>query len=940
MNNRLLARAINRIRRCACLYLLIGGALLAAAARAPADSGRQPAGTGLSIPSYPASVPLRDFLNHGRWDPKFGWESYTNLGKVGYAPETVSVLSYELYDRLGNHMLRGYPLMSWHETRSDSLGMQRSDLFRRVYFDRFFNNLVVADDQYGGWSISAAVGDHIRTSLSPLTIRTPRWQGLRFDGGTVDQGFTVLMTRGAYNRFSAFDARLDRSPVLGYGGRYYRRISDVLTMGMTLFQQHQVDVGGKHGSFFRGTQPHQMIAPYRITVRIESDAPEIGAVAGVSDVRLEIVARDEDGPRRLSSDPRAVPPAEYAPQLAPQVSGGILVGAERRVSEPGEWVEYLFALPVGAAITQACFQADVSGNYRISVRQNHRYRTGDGQLLERTWPSKADPANSELGNPLYPYGFKPGEEEPHFTVARARGDPGPEQTRTVRFDYGIPSGKTLLGTDFQVISRELIAGGEVVYNIEEQHFPFKSDSLGVRGRKASTDAWAYLFHARAPVRLGGVDLELGGEVYRMDPDYSGSYDSRRGGTVYFTDQGGPRGQDAFTQEFPLMKDNDDDDEYPDDSFYNQGRFQPLSPATYSGGRAGGVFPGLDSTGDLTPDNDRNRNGVPDWIEPFLFYDSDPKDFVYGIDFNNNAKPDFRENDDHPDYPIRRDQKGLHGFVALVDPYPGITRLTAGWYSTREIAGWGEASAVYGRMHGVWYLPAGVRLEINDDIKMVEDTIRDDVYEWVTGDTSALANVYSPLVPPPPDPLVMRKSLVNFGAAELSWEHHSGIETGFTLLHYLNRQFAIEGVQESGTYADLAYVARLQYSRRWRYLDLWSGVKYRARSGHRGPAWPDASIRFRAAAVTLDYQIMPGMSLRWGMSGIPGLRMRYTDSANPSDSYTETQSVLMLQGTEERFMGYHMVIGTGVQLHRRHYDHRDPVRDFDVVGIFVEVIAGN
>lgn len=915
------------------LWLLIA-ACLCCAIPADAASERSPSGTGLSVETYPYSEPLRDFLNRGHW------RGYSNLGKYVYAPETVSVLSYELYDRLGSHLFRGYPLMSWRETRSDSLGLQESNLAREIYFFQFFNDLVVADDSYRGWSFSAALGDNIRTNLTPLTLRTPQWQGVRIDGGAADQGFTMLLTRGSYDRFSAFDARLDRSPVLAYGGRYYRQPSDVLTVGLTFYNQHQVDVESKRGSFFSGTQPYQIRPPDEISVWIESDAPETGAVAGVADVDIEIVVQEEGGRRRLSSDPDAAPPAEYSPGLLPRVSGGTRVGALRQVRGPDQRVEYLFALPANAAIVDARFEADVVGDYCISVRQTHRYLNAAGELDERAWPSTASPTHSQRGNPLYPYDFKPSEAEPHFTVARASGSPGLERARTVRFTHGIPSGKTLLGTDFQIAARELMGSGEVVYNIEEQHFPLSSDSLDVRGKKGTTGAWAYLFDVRMPLQVRGRSLELGGELYRMDPDYSGGYDSRRGGTIFFTDQGGPKGREAFTQELPLMEDNDDDDEIPDDTFPDQGRFQQYIPGTYSGGRAGGVFPGLDEDGDLTPDNDRDRNGVPDWTEPFLYMGSDPADFVYGIDFNNNAQPDFRENDDYPDYPIRRDQKGIHGYVALPHALPGPTRLSAGWYSSREIAGWGEASALYARLGGTWYAPGGVRVEVNDDVKLVEDTIRDDAYEWAIGDTSSLANVYSPLAPPPADPLVMRKSLVNFGAAELAWEHRSGVRVGLDLLHYLNRQADIEGVQESDTFTEFAMVTRAEYGRRWGKVDLWTGIKYAAQEGHRGLAWEDASRRFRAAAIKVRYQIMPGMALRWGMSGLPGLRMRFTDDGDPMRSYEEAKSVLMLQGTSDSFMGMSLSISSGVQVHHRDYDEGDRIRDFDTVGIFVDVIAGN
>ena len=66
---------------------------------------------------------------------------------------------------------------------------------------------------------------------------------------------------------------------------------------------------------------------------------------------------------------------------------------------------------------------------------------------------------------------------------------------------------------------------------------------------------------------------------------------------------------------------------------------------------------MDENNDLIPDSDQNFNGIPDWTEPILFYDADPPDFIYGIDFNNNGVVDYRENDALPDYPYPRDPPG-------------------------------------------------------------------------------------------------------------------------------------------------------------------------------------------------------------------------------------------------------------------------------------------
>jgi hypothetical protein len=892
-----------------------------------AQQDRVSPNAGLSLSASPTTLPMRPFINRG------GWVGYWNYAGQPYSPTTATVRSHELYDRLGTHLLRGYPLLSWLETRSDSVGLQESSLVRKNYLFEFFSQLVVATDSYNSWNFAVIAGDNIRTSLTPLTLRAPRWQGVRIDGESPRQGFTLLLTRGSLNRFSAFDARKDLSPVLAYGGHYYHHLNDVLTLGTTLFNQHQVDVNSKQGSFTSGTQPYQMQTPRRIIVRVESDAPDIGTEAGAygMDMVLTVVAED-GGKSQLTLVPN--PP-----------TGGQRQGEMYRVSGLGDAVDFSFDLPLDARVIKAIIRADVAGDYRISVRQIHDFTYLSNDQLEteeRSWPST--PTHT-MGGRLYPIDFKPDATEPFFTVARAEGKPGLQRRSMVEFEHGIPSGKTLLGTDFKIVANELMAEGEIVYNSEERHFPFASDSLDLRGKKATEGSWAYTFNVRRPFSLGGMQAEWGGEFFRMDPDYSGGYDSRRGGTVFFTDKGGPRGTEAFSQEFPLVEDNDDGDRYPDDSFEDGGRYAASIPGSFGATPWAGVFPGLDADGDQTPDNDKDRNGIPDWSEPFLHYDSDPADFVYGIDLNNNTQPDFRENDNYADYPIRKDQRGYHTFVGFDGPTAWLEQVAVGFYDMNEIAGAGEARSTYVRASAGWQPGRGVRFELHDDAKLVEDSIRDDVYAWAIGDTALFGpNTNTPSNPPPQDPLAMRKSLVNTAFLGATYQPLGNLQLDIDLLHFYNRQREIEEAgavtQESDSFSELALVTRGEYRRDWSRVDLWVGGKFALKEGRRGPAWAEQSIRFFGPITRVSYTILDGMTFQWGMSGFPGLPTRFIDNEDESLNYEERKMVFMLNGRTDDYQGFIVNIGTGLELHRRDYDEGDWERDFDSFGLFVEIIIGN
>ena len=143
-----------------------------------------------------------------------------------------------------------------------------------------------------------------------------------------------------------------------------------------------------------------------------------------------------------------------------------------------------------------------------------------------------------------------------------------------------------------------------------------------------------------------------------------------------------------------------------------------------------------------------------------------------------------------------------------DLLPGLERTSLGYYSLEEIAGPGEASSLYARTEAGWRPAAGLEIELFDDVKLVEDDVRDDVSEWVTGDTSRLANVYTILNPPPADPLVMRESLVNTASLGLIYAPTPQMRFTSDVLHFYNRQSEIEedGVLVIWGYASIMITA--------------------------------------------------------------------------------------------------------------------------------------
>ena len=943
--------------------MLVGALVFPAQSTAqPPEEGAEPtAGKGhLRFPGSPFAEPGRGFLNRGVW------QGYINYGIEPYETYTVSTQSFEVYDRLGNRLLRGYPLLTWQENRSKELKLQESSIFRSAQYWQWFDNLIVFQESHKGWDVGLFIGDKIRTTLTPLTVSRPRWDGLRLDARSASHGLTFLLTRGQARRFSTFQSRNEINPILQYGGRWYSRIGKVLTAGFTFFNQHQADMLSDRGNLLRGTLPRGTEVPTTIFVRVQDDSPEDGTPAQVYAMHIYLRIVQPNGTRTThTSNPDAGPGGtEYIQDLRPVVlPGARQVGDYYEARGSDEVVDFEFTLPPGAVVDRARFEATVAGDYRISVRQKHPFF--NRELSEPDWEERQWPANPITrlhnvdGRPDYPVDFKPGETEAFFILVRAKGNPATpgadapsEQPRVVSFKYGIPIGQTLIGADFAIESMEMVGRGELVYNWQEHQFPLHSDSLALVGKHFDTSALAGYFTL---VRNFGPRLrhgEVALEVFRIDPDYSGGYESRRGGAVFFTDQEGDfetvrrrRFYSGFTQEFELVADNDDNDDWPDDWPKEEGRFQPLQPQVYSGAKAhSGVFPGLDEDGDNSPDTDRNRNGIADWTEPFLLYDSDPPDFVYGIDFNNNGIPDFRENDAEPDYPYRRDSKGYHGFVAIPDLVPLCKRLTVGYFSIGQFVGGGEAKGPYARIQHRSRPRRWLEVSFDDNVKYVRDSIRDDVY--VFDITPGGINSGSVLNPPPADPLTMRKSIVNTGLLKLDsrpWRDRN-LRLQAQILHFTNKQLEVEASdgtrQESDRITRLTWIGRADYAVDWGKSDLWFGLKYLAREGDKDSLdEPESSLRFFTPIFRLNYPFMANVSFQLGMSGFAWLPMRYTDNVDEVNSYEQNSTILMITSSTDDYLGYSLSTSAGMQWQKIDFDAKENFLDSDTFGFFVETFAG-
>jgi hypothetical protein len=353
-------------------------------------------------------------------------------------------------------------------------------------------------------------------------------------------------------------------------------------------------------------------------------------------------------------------------------------------------------------------------------------------------------------------------------VTRAEGNVRDNTNqRVVRFDYGLPSANQIASVDLVV---EDVWGmevrGEFARNTQFQRYPNINIQKLSNLKKGEVTADAWFFNA---TRRSGRWFSYG-EAFSMDHDYA-----TRG---YITDQNDFVDYENQRQNwFEYIDDNDDNDQLVD------------WPRFGGGGGDNAVFPGLDENNDLITDFNENVNLTPDYEEPFLRHYIDPPDFLFGVDMNHNTVVDRFENDEEADYPYKKGHRGwnIYGGGEL---YPGVN-ITAGRNHEWLIAGEETSEALYLMVSGLRDVPGIGKFEVFHVLKFVEDTISDNLLQWVQrpGSIGGLQ--------PFDDPMITEDTMVN--QSFVGWKYTRGNLTFMNKLrfdHFKQRGAAADRLDDS------------------------------------------------------------------------------------------------------------------------------------------------
>ena len=663
----------------------------------------------------------QELFNEYQWRQ----QEYTNYARRHYQRYVnISQEGNFFYDMYGNYITRGELVYDWTVAGPQTAG---SSLFKTDRFGSWFSSLAIASDSKGQYSYALTIGDRIRSTLTPMTFSKPSFAGMQFDLATDKYEATLLVSRpsspgqvetaetASTGRFRSNDTNL-------LGGRGTIQIGDFVKLGATYVNAFNASTKGQafEGNPFKGTltEGQNSADITRIEVRLSDDSPEDNT-AGAAFFQEEMIITTVDG-ERISNRRRIG--ENTILNFTPSIQGGF-----RRegflAADGSEVIALIYDLegpayinsfgPRPEQIKSIEFLLLLANDYRIDVTSNRQLNAnGQPVLLSEGIPERTVRADGNVQDGSN-QGF-------------------------VRVNYGLPVANEIFGITIDVtdLGGGFFLSGE--WDRNRRHFRYprrtENDVTNHESHSTTADAWFVNVYKRGYPYFGF------GEVYNVDPSYSTS--SFLAGTL--NDAADINYDDPTRFVYEFIDDNDDQDRNPD--WLRANFSQDLM-----------VFPGYDENNDFISDFNQNdfelrRNTVPDYEEPFLRYNSDRPEFLFGIDMNNNLIIDRFENDNLPDYLYKRDRLGynVYGGAHLAPE----ARITVGRLDERQLADDRENVTNYALLTYDQDLAALGRFQVYNNFRLVKDDIRDDVIEWIVRQGSP--GVFVPYT----DPLPLRDAWAN------------------------------------------------------------------------------------------------------------------------------------------------------------------------------------
>jgi hypothetical protein len=667
-------------------YLLLIPLLLAESAvaqRLGLPTGREPRGVAVyemaMTPSQRKWQQSQSLYQFYRWTG----EEYSNYAQENYERYVSTELEgFRTYDIYGNYLTRGFEIYRWTVNSPLAAG---TSVRKAPKFSGWFRNLIVSSMSKGQFYSSLTIGDALNTTLTPLTFHKPAFNGLQWDFASDLFEATLVASRlaspGTVVASENAGGQLLKDVTNLYGIHGAMRLGDFSRLGFTYVNVANFSSARRLGNnSLKGVLTEDQNGGHveTIVLRLSDDSPE-----------------DGKGGAQLFSERIFLNGVEH-PEIVPTVRGGIRraglleangvenieltynIAADFRQQLGEEIVSF-------QGVQEIEFELVIANDYKIEATSNLQINSQDEPvflLVERTHGNVSDGSNMSF----------------------------------VRFEYGLPTGKDLLGANFDIEDfKGFNLRSELALSRNYRRFP----NQNFRDHKLAQDeGLAYYITASQDA----YPFFAYGEVYRLEPEYSTR--------AFITDtRGFIDYEDPERYSFEMVDDNDDQDRFPDwKRLWQNGDFLFGTTRFGTGGLPDPqVFPGYDENSDFISDFNQNDNSTPDFAEPFLRYNVDAPEFLFGVDMNSNGIIDRFENDNLADLPYRADRGGwnAYGGVHLTENL----KLTLGHAGVGEISSKREANQTYAIITGHWNWP-GAEVRFYQYARFVEDDIQDNAIFWV------------------------------------------------------------------------------------------------------------------------------------------------------------------------------------------------------------------
>ena len=676
-------------------------------------------------------LPQELFTEYGRRQ----WE-YTNYAREPFLRYVSrSQEGFYFYDPYGDLITRGWLIYDWRQTQP--LTSASNQVTKRGEYLSWFNRLIISSDTSGDYSYSIVVGDELFTTLTPLTFRKTG-----FNGVVTSLASQHLRATGLFSRISSpiidisadFPTRQLENATNLSALRFEADVSDHLTLGTTFVNSHSNN--GALESFqespFTGLLTSGQLDRRLelLVVRLSDDSPEDGeggAVLFSDDVEITTtLMREVTAGDSVTLVPRDTVITGSSIGYRPLRDGGkvrdgfLTADGSERIA-----LKYPLAVEDGD---------DETGTLRLLLQQSLGLSLAEAEdavtaikkvrfrlILANDY--RVEVASDRQTNPV---------DQPQFLqVARAAGNiKNRLNQQEVAFDYGLPTASQIYG--FTAEMRDWYGFdfyGE--FNVSTLYRKYPTTTLkkheAIAGIVGDQHDVAYMVNLARDIGPWHFFLE----GFGMDDGYSTNVRPVDGrGLVDYSPE-------AIIQSYDFVDDNDDNDRHPDQLRRFQGSLIPIPGQTFrvrpNGVADPAVFPGYDENGDFLSDFNQNSNGerqnfFPDYEEPFLRYEVDRPEFLFGIDLNNNGWVDRFENDDEPDYPYKKDHWG-YNFYTSVQVNPEI-RLTAGRLRQAMHQAARDNDTFYGIFTFTKSHPTLGRWRLFDMVRKAEDNIEDHLVQWI------------------------------------------------------------------------------------------------------------------------------------------------------------------------------------------------------------------